>query len=671
MKTILYIAPHLSTGGLPQYLAKKIEELKDIYNIYVIEYDDVTGGVLVVQKNRIKNLIGDNLLTIPWGGDKKFVIETIKRLNPDIVHLEEMPEYFMADSIAEQIYTKERRYKIFETSHDSSFDVNTKRFIPDKFILVSKFQSKMLSDLKIDSEVVEYPIEYKERPDRYDSLKKLGLDPEYKHVLHVGLFTPRKNQAEFFEYARMFEGEKIMFHSVGNTADNFKYYWEPLLNNIPKNLIVHGERSDVDKFYSAMDLFLFTSKGTVKDKETMPLVIREAISWELPTLIYNLPVYENYFDEFSKVKYLKFDDFEYNYTTIKNLLNNNNNNNNEYLNESEEVVVISTYPNTQRVIEVTLNCILSAHKSGRKVILTSHIPVPKILEETADYVLVDKNNLLTKHTFYSYSYWNYSEYYTHVNLKAYGNDIYHGPACYTNYYNGACLAKNLGFKKVFFLNYDYEIKDRYFLDYVSKKLNDYKIYCQLREGDQEGPTVTTWFMGIEPDFYINHFPLILKEEQYTQAMYDWGSETNSLENMMFHGLKPVSNKVFYEKQKDFDDLVSKTLYWYDFSRVEYFTLLSVKDNPSKFAIWFSVNNATDSRVLDLYMDDNFIETINVNGNNRWYKIIDFQDKTYKIKGLFFDKKDEKKEQIIEVKEIILTPDYFYNNLNKNGFIELK
>jgi hypothetical protein len=71
------------------------------------------------------------------------------------------------------------------------------------------------------------------------------------------------------------------------------------------------------------------------------------------------------------------------------------------------------------------------------------------------------------------------------------------------------------------------------------------------------------------------------------------------------------------------------------------------------------------------MDDNFIETINVNGNNRWYKIIDFQNKTYKIKGLFFDKKDEKKEQIIEVKEIILTPDYFYNNLNKNGFIELK
>ena len=29
MKKLLYIAPHLSTGGLPQYLTKKIELLRD------------------------------------------------------------------------------------------------------------------------------------------------------------------------------------------------------------------------------------------------------------------------------------------------------------------------------------------------------------------------------------------------------------------------------------------------------------------------------------------------------------------------------------------------------------------------------------------------------------------------------------------------------------------
>ena len=56
MKKLLYIAPHLSTGGLPQYLTKKIELLKDEFDIYLIEWADVTGGVLVVTRNKILKL---------------------------------------------------------------------------------------------------------------------------------------------------------------------------------------------------------------------------------------------------------------------------------------------------------------------------------------------------------------------------------------------------------------------------------------------------------------------------------------------------------------------------------------------------------------------------------------------------------------------------------------
>jgi hypothetical protein len=50
MKKILFIAPHLSTGGLPQFLLKKIQSLINDYEIYCVEYDDITGGVLVVQR---------------------------------------------------------------------------------------------------------------------------------------------------------------------------------------------------------------------------------------------------------------------------------------------------------------------------------------------------------------------------------------------------------------------------------------------------------------------------------------------------------------------------------------------------------------------------------------------------------------------------------------------
>jgi len=35
MKKLLYVAPHLSTGGLPQYLVKKVELLKQDFEIYL------------------------------------------------------------------------------------------------------------------------------------------------------------------------------------------------------------------------------------------------------------------------------------------------------------------------------------------------------------------------------------------------------------------------------------------------------------------------------------------------------------------------------------------------------------------------------------------------------------------------------------------------------------
>ena len=175
-------------------------------------------------------------------------------------------------------------------------------------MFVSNWQINQYKDINIPSVLVEYPIEYKQRPDREWALRDLGLDPTKKHVLHVGLFTPRKNQKEFFEYAKSLP--EYVFHSVGNQAGNFAHYWEPLMIDKPSNVVWHGERKDVDRFYQAMDLFLFTSHGNDKDKETMPLVIREAISNKIPTLIYNLPVYLNYFDKFDNIKYLDFIDLE-------------------------------------------------------------------------------------------------------------------------------------------------------------------------------------------------------------------------------------------------------------------------------------------------------------------------------------------------------------------------
>jgi FkbM family methyltransferase len=319
---VLFIAPHLSTGGMPQYLYKQIEALSESCEVWCIEWDNVTGGVLVVQRNRIVNLLGNRLITL--GEKRENLFSFIKTINPDVIHLQEIPEMFMPYNIALRLYNLDRTYTIVETSHDSSFDINNKLHFPDRFAMVSQYQVETYKPLNIPCDLVEYPIEYHKRTKtREELLDKLGLDPNKKHVITVGLFTPRKNQAEVIEYAKQLKDYPIQFHFIGNQADNFKYYWEPLMKDFPSNCKWWGERSDVDIFYQMADLFLFTSRGHATDKETMPLVIREAISWQVPSLIYNLDVYLNYFDKHKNIEYLNFNSKEDNIKIILNKLNIN------------------------------------------------------------------------------------------------------------------------------------------------------------------------------------------------------------------------------------------------------------------------------------------------------------------------------------------------------------
>ena len=296
---------------MPQYtyiLTKKLVEHGE--DVHVVEYNDITGGVFVVQKNLIKNLIGHKLHTLTSANKKQELLTLIKKINPKVVHLQEFPEYWMPEDLTREIYRDNRTYKIIETSHDSNPEArNWKRFLPDGFSFISEFHPSMYKDLNVPYRIVEYPIENYDRPDREKALIDLGLDPNKKHVLNIGLWTSRKNQGEVVEVARSLQNENIQFHFVGNQAENFAYYWKPIMENIPSNCKVWGERKDPDSFYSSMDLMYFASKGTENDRETNPLVIREALSWQLPMIMRNLPVYMGKYDKYPEVTYID-DDIE-------------------------------------------------------------------------------------------------------------------------------------------------------------------------------------------------------------------------------------------------------------------------------------------------------------------------------------------------------------------------
>jgi FkbM family methyltransferase len=304
MEKILFIAPHLSTGGLPQVLVNKLELLKDDYKIKCVEWS-WHGDAFVVQKNRIKNLIGpENLFML--GDDKDKVFNLINSFQPDIICLEEFCEHFIPEEINEKLFNPNRTYKIFETTHDSSIPVTNKKWFPDKFIFVSPFNAFRYSMFDVPYEIIEYPIDIIQ-PNKELAQKELMLDPEWKHVVNVGLFTERKNQGYIFEMAKQLQNEKILFHFVGNQADNFRHYWEPLMKDEPDNCVVWGERSDVDTFLQASDLFLFPSRGDRNNKELNPIAIKEAIKYELPMMMFNLDVYCGKYNDNPKIKFMTGD----------------------------------------------------------------------------------------------------------------------------------------------------------------------------------------------------------------------------------------------------------------------------------------------------------------------------------------------------------------------------
>jgi len=281
MEKIIIITPHMSTGGCPQFVLKRIEMLREFYEIYCIEYNFVSPH-FVVQRNKVIDLIGNRF--IPIFGDKDKLIELLSNLKPDIIHIEELSESFMDVSVCDFIFKDDRTYKIIETTHGSNDRSNIKLNLPDKFIFVSEWSKKMYGHFGVDSDVIEYPIDKKEIDK--EAKDRLGFNDGYKHIINVGLFTPGKNQAYIFDIARLLLNEKIKFHFLGNQAENFKSYWEPLMNNKPENCIIWGERSDVEDFIMASDMLLFTST-----LELNPLVIKEVLCYDIPILMFNLETY--------------------------------------------------------------------------------------------------------------------------------------------------------------------------------------------------------------------------------------------------------------------------------------------------------------------------------------------------------------------------------------------
>ena len=230
-KRLLYIAAHLSTGGMPQYLLRQIETFKNDYHIEVVEIAD--HGGYVVQKNKIKSLVVVHTL----GQDRPTILDVIKKFNPDIIHFQEIPQFDLSSEILDKIFVTSRKYDIVVTTHGSHTKPDEIVYHPDRYVLVSEWSRQRFEHLPVETAIWEYPIQEVEY-DKELSKERLGFEKDWKHVLMVGLFTPGKNQGEIFDVARQLEKYKIKFHFVGKQAKNFEHYCGTIMLHKPDNCII-------------------------------------------------------------------------------------------------------------------------------------------------------------------------------------------------------------------------------------------------------------------------------------------------------------------------------------------------------------------------------------------------------------------------------------------------
>jgi autotransporter strand-loop-strand O-heptosyltransferase len=287
---ILYLAPHLSTGGMPAFLLKTIETLKNDIEIYVVEYSCHSLDY-VVQRDVIRDIVKDNFKTLHE--NKMLLFDAINSFNPDIVHLHE-PAERLDDKMICELYSNNRKYRIIETCHDVSFNPDKEKiYQPDAYFFCTPYHVKTFKNMFSYQCVIEFPIDNKRISKNHQlaAQKILGLNSKLKHVVNIGLWTPGKNQKEMLELAK--EVPNVKFHFVGNQAMNFEDYWKPLIRDLPDNVTIWGERDDADIFMNAADVFMFNSTW-----ECNPLVLKEAISKGKNIISRNLQQYENMFTDY-------------------------------------------------------------------------------------------------------------------------------------------------------------------------------------------------------------------------------------------------------------------------------------------------------------------------------------------------------------------------------------
>ncbi|MDO4451262.1 MAG: glycosyltransferase [Lachnospiraceae bacterium] len=127
---------------------------------------------------------------------------------------------------------------------------------------------------------------------REDFRKKYGFSQNDKVIMSVGLYFERKGILDFVELAEQMPEYKFIWFGYTPDVQIPSKVRKAIHKNLP-NLIFAGyvPKEELIDAYSSCDLFFFPSY-----EETEGIVVLEALSSEIPVLLRDIPVYENWLE---------------------------------------------------------------------------------------------------------------------------------------------------------------------------------------------------------------------------------------------------------------------------------------------------------------------------------------------------------------------------------------
>jgi hypothetical protein len=273
----------------------------------------------------------------------------------------------------------------------------------------------------------------------------------------------------------------------------------------------------------------------------------------------------------------------------------------------ENVFLVLTYPDTKIKEETTEKCIDNLKKSDNKIILASHYPASKNLQERVDYYLYDAYNPLMSHTLYNFYWSTIPQGKAEIRLDQLQrkSNLNQSLTVFNNIENSIKFAKSIGYDKVISISYDFILNENNLktIDDLCKRidLENKKGYFMLyNEGDMK--LYKSVFFIIKTDFYSKIFDKIIRTpEEYNKECEKYGSH-NFLENYFYSKLSSYSNDLIVEETNE-DKLFNNSNINL-FSGVEYLTVLPIKNQGDAFIIWFNSSNNKDSRRIEFVLENN-------------------------------------------------------------------